>query len=262
MKPMADPTPRQIEEPVRAECERAGRYFKVSGVVHPLDYIFWFVHDHPSFNTPAKIADFYFESGRISAQKVRDLVREAGGVPAAPALLEFAAGYGCVTRHLRNEFPEARVTASDIHDEALDFISAAMGTAVLRSAHVPENFRTTQSYDVVVAISFFSHMPAATWQRWLQALADRLAPGGLLIFTTHGVASLPHCGNPDLGDDGYWFAPVSEQKDLAGEEYGCAVTAFDWVNKQIGKTTGVRLIRFQEAFWFGHQDVYVLRGVS
>ncbi len=256
---MARTAGREIEESVLAECASAGLRFKVSGDIHPEDFIFWFIHDHPSFKTKAEAVDYYFASGRESAQKVRTLFREFGGSAPSPVLLEFAAGFGCVTRHMQNEFPEARVLACDIHAPALDFIAASMQVPVLRSAHVPEELKAPESFDAVFAISFFSHMPAATWQRWLQSLVNLVHKGGLLIFTTHGLASLPACGNPTVGEDGYWFIPSSEQKDMAGSEYGATLTTFDWVYRQLQKTAGVHLLRFQEAFWFGHQDVYVLR---
>ncbi len=258
---MAETAAREIEESVLVECERAGRQFKVSGDIHPEDFIFWFILDHPSFPTKAEAVDYYFAVGRESAQKVRTLIQEFSGAPSNPVLLEFASGFGCVTRHMQNEFPEARVVACDIHNEALDFIFTSLKTPILRSAHIPEDFESTESFDVIFAISFFSHIPASTWQRWLQVLADRLSSGGLLIFTTHGLASLPVCGSPALDGDGYWFIPSSEQKDLAGDEYGSTITTFPWVYRQLEKTIGVRLLRYQEAFWFGHQDLYVLRRV-
>lgn len=104
-------------------------------------------------------------------------------------------------------------------------------------------------------------MPKTSWQRWLQALANSVSPGGLLIFTTHGHLSLPMANNPELDEEGFWFQPSSEQGDLEGAEYGSTMTSTNYVTQQIQKTNSVRLIRFQEAFWYGHQDVFVLRRV-
>ncbi len=53
------------------------------------------------------------------------------------------------------------------------------------SSPVPEQL-TLPSQDVIFAHSFFSHMPETTWARWLKALANALAPRGVLIFTTPG----------------------------------------------------------------------------
>jgi hypothetical protein len=84
-------------------------------------------------------------------------------------------------------------------------------------------------------------------------------PNGLLIFTTNGRESMIVTGAKELDENGYWFIPSSEQVDLDGREYGSTVTAFEYAYRQIEMTPGVRLIRFDEAFWFNHQDLYVLR---
>jgi hypothetical protein len=37
------------------------------------------------------------------------------------------------------------------------------------------------------------------------------------------------------------------------------MTSTDYVFTQIQQTAGLRVVHFEEAFWYGHQDVYVLR---
>ena len=117
--------------------------------------------------------------------------------------LEFASGYGCVTRHLIKEFVDARITACDIHDQALKFISEQLQLPIVRSSHNPEAFQTGRQFDAVFAISFFSHMPKTTWPLWLKALAQQVLQGGVLIFTTHGQASLLGAPGISLDDEGF-----------------------------------------------------------
>jgi SAM-dependent methyltransferase len=132
-----------------------------------------------------------------------------------PALrsLEFAAGYGRVTRHLRKVVPEAEVLACDIHPDAITFVREELSTSTVTSAKLPEEFDLGQ-FDVVFILSFFSHLPQLSWRRWLLALAAHTAADGLLIFTTHGHRSRLNLGNPTIGTDGFWFKPESEQQDL------------------------------------------------
>jgi hypothetical protein len=94
-----------------------------------------------------------------------------------------------------------------------------------------------------------------TWGRWLQALASRLAPSGLLVFTTHGAESLKHMGVRAFGEDGFWFGNFSEQKDLSTEEYGATATSFRFVLRHLS-ASGLDLCHFREA-GMGHQDLYV-----
>ena len=261
MSQSASVTVRQPNPEVVEHCQRLARESGVTASIHPEDFIFWFVHDHLQFKTdPAGAAEHYFEVGKTSARKVEQLARQYGAPP-NPSVLEFASGYGCVTRHLKRAFPEAHITSCDIHEQANAFTEKEMGVATLSSSHAPEDFVCRQKFDAIFAISFFSHMPKSTWQKWLQALADQLLPRGLLIFTTHGEASLEIIGKVEIDDEGFWFAPSSEQHDLKSEEYGSTLTTFDYVYKQIKRTRGVHLVSFDEAFWFGHQDAYVLRHV-
>jgi len=60
-------------------------------------------------------------------------------------------------------------------------------------------------YDVVLACSFFSHLPAARFEAWLGRLRRLLSPGGVLIFSVHGMALLPP-GERDLAE-GIVFRP-------------------------------------------------------
>ena len=70
--------------------------FGVAAAVHPEDHIWNFVLGHPGFGSRAAAIEYYFADGAQSARHFRELI----GPGARGAVLEFAAGYGCVTRHL------------------------------------------------------------------------------------------------------------------------------------------------------------------
>jgi hypothetical protein len=86
-----------------------------------------------------------------------------------------------------------------------------------------------------------------------------LRVGGMLVFTTHGVLSRPHFGDPKLPETGFWFRPDSEQPDLPGHAYGQTITAPDFVRAVIASIPWVELVSWQEGVWWGHQDAWVLR---
>jgi hypothetical protein len=122
---------------------------------------------------------------------------------------------------------------------------------------VPEQLKLPPQ-DVIFAHSFFSHMPETTWARWLKALANALAPRGVLIFTTHGVV-LDEAGIPGLGvnANGFGFIPQSEQDDLDGEEYGGTISHSRWVLPVLASMPELRLSKFHEGLWWGTEDAYV-----
>jgi hypothetical protein len=236
----------------RQAIAREAARFGVKGAVHAEDAIFNFVLAHPAFASPAQAVAYYFADGAASARRLLALA----GQPAK--VLEFAAGFGCVSRHLARE-AGLDLVACDIHAAAVEFLHDALGVRAIASDSCPERFATASCFDAVLALSFFSHMPLATWSRWLVQLTRPLVVGGVLVFTTHGCASRPHFGNPELGDVGFWFRPESEQPDLPGSEYGQSITTPDFVRAVIATLPWVRLELWHEADWWGHQDSWVLR---
>ena len=151
----------------------------VSAAIHPEDFVFRFLIENPAFQSDDAAVMYYFRDGSNSAEQLKKILSGLGlDVDKPLDLLEFAAGFGCVTRHASNVLPEVVFSACDIHEPAMQFIQSELGTKFMLSHSVPEEFDPGDSYDVVFALSFFSHMPKSTWQRWLQALYNAVSPGG------------------------------------------------------------------------------------
>jgi SAM-dependent methyltransferase len=171
-------------------------------------------------------------------------------------LLEFASGYGRVTRHLINS--SANLWACDIHPAAIDFIQRDIGARAFVSSPFPEMFQAPQQFDATVVLSLFSHLPITTWTRWLVRLVQVTRPGGFIIFTTHGL-KIPFPSGDVMPSTGFWFAPVSEQRDLPTQQYGCTITTPAFVEAVVDSIHGVKLINFEEGTWWGGQDQYILQ---
>jgi SAM-dependent methyltransferase len=260
----AAPELRQLPPSVVEAAAALGRRYGVSGELDPHDHIFWYVYDDPSLSDKTQAPEFYFESGRQTAAFLRDLLNEprikavlADRTHASEPLsiLEFASGYGRVTRHFPTILPEANVVACDIHKEAVAFLRG-IGLQACLSSSAPERLDTGRSFDVIFVLSFFTHMPRSTWTRWLWSLANQLTPGGVLIFTAHGEVSQGLMSVARLEPDGFYFTCASEQKDLPVAEYGNTVTTFDYVYSQFAGSD-LKLLQFKQA-GIAHHDVYVL----
>lgn len=258
-------SPRKIQpdllEVARAQAESYG----VSASLHDNDFIFWFIHDQAHMIDKREAVEDYFRSGKAGAEFIRDLIKEYRPALLLKALqtsgrpltmLEFASGYGRVTRHFPSAMPEYRVTACDIHPQAVEFLRS-IGLDAEQSSKVPEDLDLGRQFDVIYAFSFFTHMPRATWQRWLEALSRHLAPGGLLLFSTHGRLSQELMQVSQLEPDGFFFHAVSEQADLSVAEYGNTVTTFEFVVEQL-QPMNLRVVQFREA-GAGHHDFYILQ---
>lgn len=241
------------------------RYAAETGVIssiHADDLIFKFILDFPGFKTYEEAVRYYFYDGANSAGKLSSLLFSQLGLSrsADASLLEFASGYGCVTRHLAKELAPINIVSCDIHEAACDFISSVIGVESILSAHNPEDLGVeNNSYDAVFALSFFSHMPDRTWGRWLKVLFDKTKPGGYLIFTTHGMATWANIGKPAIPESGIWFAPTSEQKDLDVAEYGSTIVTPEYVRRAVSDVLHQDILYMSEAEWWGHQDLYVVK---
>ena len=230
--------------------------------VHPDDLIFRFVMKSPGFKTKEEAVRYYFYDGANSAKKLNNLVFSELGMSrtAETSLLEFASGYGCVTRHLTSQLAPLTIVSCDIHQAACTFIESVIGVRTILSATAPEDLGVdSDSFDIVFALSFFSHMPDRTWGRWLKSLFDKVKPGGYLIFTTHGMTTWANIGKPTISDNGIWFAPSSEQKDLDVADYGCTIVTPEYVKRVIVNSLHQDFLLMIEADWWGHQDLYVVK---
>ena len=251
-----------LTEELLGFCREEAAAFQVVPDIHPDDFIFQFILTNPYFTNPKDAVHYYFNDGKNSARRLSAILTNVLHLGHSPIqLLEFASGYGCVTRHLPRMVPAAHATACDIHEQATGFIQQTMGIDTVLSHSVPEEVRFPREYDVIFALSFFSHMPRSSWGRWIQTLYRSVAPSGYLIFTTQGQESLKYQPDAVMPPDGFLFTPGSEQKDLASEEYGITVTLPDWVIPEVYRMTQAPLVCYKKAYWWGHQDLYILKKI-
>lgn len=203
----------------------------------------------------------YFDGGEDCAKKFASLVADYS--PMAESILEFASGYGRVARYAKQVMPQAEWISSDIHSEAVDFLNQKIGISAFPSAHSPSEWLSDRTFDVVFALSFFSHMPDRTFMAWINKLFASVRPEGVLIFTTHGADSIRmmKSGGMDAAfdDRGYFWHPGSDQRDLESSEYGTSAVSLDYVTEIISLVDSAEMVRFQQGFWWNHQDLYIVK---
>jgi SAM-dependent methyltransferase len=267
-EPIAEPSPQRVTRPIldhltdelRSLNAKAADRVGVKAAVHPKDFTYWYMATHERHTAETGI-NHYFEDGGRSVRQLTELIASLGYSPQERVkLFEFASGYGCLTRHLVKN-PWLDVLSSDIHSEATDFISNELGGKAWLSAHLPEDFSPPEQYDVVFALSFFTHMPRSTFGRWLGMLAKCLKPSGHLIFTTHGLKKCVDFGvTPEqIPADGIWFGSWSEYKDLDSDEYGMTITRPDFVINEIYRVLRSPIAVYRPDYWWGSQDLWVVQ---
>jgi SAM-dependent methyltransferase len=130
---------------------------------------------------------WFLESGKQQAAVIREaLERHGSPLDEAGRMLDFGCGCGRVIRHW------SRLTGPKIHgsdynrrlvnwcESNLQFAEFAVNELEPPLAYEPGLF------DVVYALSVFTHLPENLERAWIDELSRILQPGGLLLLTTHG----------------------------------------------------------------------------
>jgi SAM-dependent methyltransferase len=170
-------------------------------------------------------------------------------------MLDFAAGFGRVTRFFAAYHTPRRVIASDIQAEAVEFQRSQFGVEAYLSSNNPSEFNLRRTVRCVVALSFFSHVPPARFEEWLAALAKPLDADGILIFSVHDE-SLLDASHRDAS--GITFERTSESDRLDPADYGTTWVSEDYVRGAVASSCARRSVaRFPRGL-ASFQDVYVV----
>ena len=133
-------------------------------------------------------AHAFTEGGRQAAAELDGLVRSAGRDPAQlRSVLDFGCGPGRVLPHFAALAPEAECVGCDVDAAAIDWAARthrALGWS-LTSFHPPLPYEDDR-FDLVYAISVFSHLDRGVAAMWLAELRRVLAPGGLALLSVRG----------------------------------------------------------------------------
>lgn len=192
----------------------------------------------------------YFQSALDQFALVRHIAAWRGH---PRRMLDFASGYGRLTRLLVHEHLADEVTVSDILEGGMAFQAEQFGVRTILSNTDPAQFAAPEKYDLIFVASLFTHLPPATFTTWLRRLAELLEPEGLLIFSVHDESL-----SPDKQVDGIAFESHSESRVLDVEEYGSTWVTESYVRDQVAQIgASWACVRMPRALsdW---QDVYVI----
>ena len=140
--------------------------------------------------TASPSVEWFIQSGQAAADSVRELLAR-NGVPIAEigSLLDFGCGCGRVVRHRANMGFE--VHGCDYNTGLVNWCRRRLPFARFETNGLaPPLPYADARFDLVYALSVFTHLPRALQQQWMGELARVLTPTGHLIMSTHGEAYL------------------------------------------------------------------------
>jgi SAM-dependent methyltransferase len=220
----------------------------------------------------------YFEVGESALACIQEGLRAADARPPSK-ILDLPSGYGRVLRYLRATWPEAEITAMELVPDAAHFCADAFGAKPVVSRQPLWSVTDAgENYDLLWCGSLLTHFDQHDWEPTLTYFRDRLAIGGVLVFTTHGNLSIDLLAGDAaaaattvgrrvrdyrMGLKANEMSRVARETGFAFGHYGddagpfgLSVSSPEWVRKTVGRVPGLKFVLHHPCGWFGHHDVW------
>jgi SAM-dependent methyltransferase len=141
----------------------------------------------------------FLELGRRAADAIEAAAATAGRpVGGMRAILDFGCGSGRVLRHWEKLAGRVAVHGTEMNPELVAEARRTVPFATIgRNGPAPPLDYADASFDLVYALSVFTHLHEDLQRAWRDELRRILAPGGLLLVTTHGRFYAPRLSEPE-----------------------------------------------------------------
>jgi SAM-dependent methyltransferase len=203
--------------------------------------------------------EWFLKGGELASDSIRHALTKNGvDLASLRSVLDFGCGCGRVVRHL------GWLNSSEIH--GTDYNPSLVRWCVknLRFARFGTNKLNGQlpyeeeKFDLIYALSVFTHLPAGLQREWLAELRRVLRPGGYLIITTHGRACVKFMSEQER-DELDKNGVVVRGEVEAGDNRCMVIQTEQQVRAEMGR--GFEVIDYIEEGAWGNppQDMVVMR---
>ncbi len=210
--------------------------------------------------------EHYFKVGLSAIHCIDEALAQAK-LNEVRTILDFPCGSGRVLRFLRQRFPESEITACELTPGPVGFCVRTFNAAPAFSSLNLDEVSLGKNFDLIWCGSLVTHLTERGIVSLLRLFQRHLAPGGIMIFTTHGdfvVRRIPTRDfeyglaseqidriGVDYPQTGYGFEDYPGEKD-----YGVSLTSPQWIRARVQELGGLREVYFKERGWDNHQDVF------
>jgi SAM-dependent methyltransferase len=191
--------------------------------------------------------DDYAAGGRGHAEALTEIVRRTGTDPAQiNSVLDFGCGCGRVMSAFQALLPSAKFYGTDAEADLIAWSRSHLPFADFRvNAPEPPLPYADGEFDLIYAISVFTHLDERLQFLWLAELKRIARPGAILILTVHGTedaAKFEFVKNDAWSDffPDYYHTTFHGQSYIA-ENWGRYFTVLDYQVHAIGQQDAVVL---------------------
>jgi SAM-dependent methyltransferase len=208
----------------------------------------------------------YYKVGLSAIRCIEEALAQAN-LTKVRTILDLPCGSGRVLRFLAQRFPEAEITACEIQRGPVQFCVRTFGAQPAFSSVNLDEVTLAKKFDLIWCGSLATHLNERDIVALFRLFARHQAPGGLVVFTTHGSFaahrvsrrefdySIPDDQIERIGRDytqaGYGFADYNGERN-----WGVSLTSPEWIRARVRELGGLREVYFQERGWDNHQDVF------
>jgi SAM-dependent methyltransferase len=203
---------------------------------------------------------WFLEGGRRAAASLREALGAQGvAMESLGTLLDFGCGCGRVVRHWSGLPGE--VHGSDLNPALVEWCRRHLRFARFeRNGLAPPLPYREGSFDLVYALSVFTHLPEALQLPWMGEVRRVLRPGGFLAITTHGARYAAELAPREREAFAAGRLVVRESGE-AGSNVCGAYHPPEYVRSTLAAGFEVRELRPEGAMGNPHQDLWVLRRI-
>jgi SAM-dependent methyltransferase len=176
-------------------------------------------------------------------------------------VLDMGVGCGRVIRRYHELYPAADLVGADIDPEAIGWLNENYGPRFGRFLvlpHMPPSQLERDSFDLVYAISVFTHLDEQMQFAWLRELQRVTEPEGCLLLTVHGRWYRNNLPPPSQrrADTGFYYSKDAPETSGLPSFYRVAYHTREYVVREWARF--FEIVSYQEE-GIDHQDLVLCR---